>query len=389
VPAVPSDLSPDPPALGEAVTLPLLAGVRIPRLLGEAAKGPIQATALSETLRTIWRLPKVELHQHLEGSVRVETVSEVAAWHEPGSPFSRPGWHESHWTFTDLSGFAAQMAPVWRAAVRGPEGYYRVACECFEDLAAQNVVYAEPSITWPRGTDEDAAVLAVLEQARREAEARWPLRIGLIAGIRRTLRTPTGHPVPPPLEVVERVLRARDQGAGIVGIDLHGDEQISQDLAPFVEAYALAARGGLGLRAHAGEGAGAYVVRETVERLGVQRVGHGVRAIEDRALVAEIARRGVALDVCPTSNVAIGCAPSIEGHPIRAFMAAGVPVTVSSDDPLVFNTTVTAELALLRHQLGFSLAELGDLTRNAARHAFLPEEGRAQLLATINAAWPA
>jgi adenosine deaminase len=130
-------------------------------------------------------------------------------------------------------------------------------------------------------------------------------------------------------------------------------------------------------------------VRESVERLGLQRVAHGVRSTEDPTLVADLAARGVTLDVCPTSNVLTGAVDGLEGHPIRDLRDAGVKLTVSSDDPLVFDTTVTSELALLHHRFGFSFAELGELTAQAAVAAFLPAEGRSSLLMTIRDAWSA
>jgi adenosine deaminase len=130
------------------------------------------------------------------------------------------------------------------------------------------------------------------------------------------------------------------------------------------------------------------VVRESLDRLHVQRVAHGVRATEDPALVDRLSDEGVVLDICPTSNVLTGTVASLDQHPIRALEQAEVIVTVSSDDPLVFDTTVTTELALLQLRLGYSRDELGRLSVQAAEHSFLPEAERSALVETVRAGWP-
>ncbi len=267
-----------------------------------------------------------------------------------------------------------------------------MAREGFEDLALQNVRYAE--VSWSARPPSHPFYLPLrdafgaIDRARREVEARTELQVGLIVGINRapsdddeaTTRRSA-------LALVEEAVRARKDGINIVGIDLHGDEQSQPRVEPFVDAFRLAAEAGLGLRAHAGEGAGPSSVRAAVERLGVQRIGHGVRAIEDPVLLEEIAAARVALDVCPTSNVLTGAVASAGAHPIRRLLTAGIPVTISSDDPIVFGTSVTTELALLHLAHGFSWAELGDLLLHAASNSFLPRARRDALAETIAPAW--
>ena len=183
------------------------------------------------------------------------------------------------------------------------------------------------------------------------------------------------------------ILRRNFLVAGLVGIDLHGDEQAGANVWPFAEAFRLAADAGLGLRAHAGEGAGAEVVRDSVEILNVDRIGHGVRATEETGLVQRLGEARVPLDVCPTSNVRTGTVTSLAAHPIRQFLAAGIPISVSSDDPIVFETSVTTELALLHLAHGFTWPELGELVQNGARAAFLPADERTALAQEIAAGW--
>jgi adenosine deaminase len=318
----------------------------------------------------------------------VETVRELAQRYEPDSPLCRAGWHEDYWTFADLSGFVAQLGTVMRACVRSPDDYERVARECFEDLAAQNVVYAEVSFGL-RSPDRphfvpSADVFAAIDRARRDVESRTALRVGLILGLGRH------HYAPDDAEGaalyrawVKEALAARERGMPFVGVDLHGDEQADQ----IIEAFRIAAAGGLGLRAHAGEGAGAASVWDCLRRLGVQRIAHGVRSVEDPVLVAHLAGAGIPLDMCPTSNVRTGAAASPAAHPIGALRDAGVPVSVSSDDPLVFATSITSELALLHEHAGFTAADLAHTMITAARCSFLPAAERATLARTIAAAW--
>jgi aminodeoxyfutalosine deaminase len=334
------------------------------------------------------RLPKVELHLHLEGSIRPSTVCAQAHRYEPDSPFCHDGWHPDFWSFGDLTGFVADLRQVVRIALRSADDYYLVARECFEDLAAQEVIYAEVSFG-QRPPDRLHYVplpdiLAAIEQARREVEACTSLRVGLILGFGRRLDDASALAC----QWVEQAVAARDRGAAVVGVDLHGDEQTFPSPQQFVAAFRLAAQAGLGRRAHAGEGAGAVSVWDCLRQLDVQRIAHGVRAVEDPALIMHLAQAGVALDVCPTSNVRTGIAPSVAAHPIRVLHEAGVQVTVNSDDPLPCATTVTEELVHLHRDLGFSLSDLSRFMVTAAAHSFQPEPVRCTLVRTLQGAWP-
>ena len=284
----------------------------------------------------------------------------------------------------------ADLRQVVRTALRSADDYYLVARQCFEDLAAQQVVYAEVSFG-QRPPDRLYYVslpdtLAAIEQARREVEARTPLRVGLLLGLGRRLDDASASALA--CQWVEQAVAARDRGAAVVGVDLHGDEQTFPSPQPFVAAFRLAAQAGLGRRAHAGEGAGVTSIWNCLRQLDVQRIAHGVRAVEDPTLVAHLAQAGIALDACPTSNVRTGLAPSVAAHPIRALHAAGVRVTVSSDDPLPFATTVTEELFHLHRDLGFSLPDLGRFMVTAAAHSFQPAPARATLVRILQDAWP-
>jgi adenosine deaminase len=351
-------------------------------------RGPSDTPA--DGVDLLWRLPKVELHLHLEGALRPATVCTQARRYEPDSPLCHDGWQAGFWWFGDLTTALAALRQVTRTALRSADDYYLVARECFEDLAAPQVIYAEVSFS-QRPPDQPhygslPDTLAAIEQARCEVEARTPLRVGLILGLNRRLDNASVAALA--CQWVEQAVAARDRGAAVVGVDLHGDEQTFPSPQPFVAAFRLAAQAGLGRRAHAGEGAGAISVWDCLHGLDVQRIAHGVRTVEDPALVAHLAQAGVVLDVCPTSNVRTGLAPSVAAHPIRALHEAGVRVTISSDDPLLLATTVTDELAYLHRDLDFSLPDLGRFMVTAAAHSFQPVSVRATLVRTLQDAWP-
>jgi adenosine deaminase len=184
------------------------------------------------------------------------------------------------------------------------------------------------------------------------------------------------------VQQVEWIAKAAPDG--VVGIHLGGDEA-AYPARQFVDAFRIARQAGLGVAAHAGEGDGAASVRDAIEQLGVQRVGHGVRAVEDPGLVREIASRGVTLEVCPTSNQRTGVVPDIEQHPLRRFLEAGVRVTIGSDDPSYFDTDTTRELCLVHQVLGIDLDGLDALIDNGLRASFQGEVERERLLVAFAA----
>jgi adenosine deaminase len=183
---------------------------------------------------------------------------------------------------------------------------------------------------------------------------------------------------------LEEITPYRDQGIVAVGL---GGREAAFPAEDFAEVYTEAARRGFRRTAHAGETAGPGSVAAALEQLGAERVGHGVRAVEDPALVARLARDGVALEVCPTSNVRTGVVPGYAAHPLRRLFDAGVRVTVNSDDPTFFGTTLLDELELCVTALGFAPAELGTMAEHAARAAFLPPEARDRLVERVRAGW--
>jgi adenosine deaminase len=335
------------------------------------------------TPRSAWvrDLPKIELHLHLEGAIRPQTVPSLSVERLGHSGPLAPGWENSYYTYRNFTEFMEQLTPRFPGT---PAEYVRIARECFEDLVACGVIYTEVSVDLPvRDVNDDSRfwpVMTALEAERRRAEAAMPIRINFIGALMRTL------PVEVAVRRTELAIEARDRGIQIVGIDLHGDE-IRGPAEPFAPAFRLAEKHGLGLRAHAGEARGTTSIWTAINVLGVRRVAHGARAGEDVLLMDRLRRGDVTLEMCLTSNVRTAIVADLAAHPIRRFYEDGLTVTVNSDDPLPFFTNMNRECRLLVDEFGFTRAELLDLMLNAARAAFIPEVERTALCATLVAAY--
>ena len=314
-------------------------------------------------------LPKVELHLHLEGAIRYSTYCELAE--AAGGPAEAP-WKRPDFRFAGLPEFVSMARSALRPCLQTPDHYERLAYELFLDLARQNVLYVEVSFA-PRRAARGLSfedILGAVCRGRDRAVSEQFIGVGLIIGLGRE------HPLEFVQEMVEHAIAARDKG--IVGIDLHGDE-VAAHPADFAAAFQRARDAGLGLRAHAGEGAGADSVWGALRELGVKRIAHGTRATEDGELVEYLRTNPIALDMCPTSNYKLRVTPSLSQHPIRFLFDQGIRVTVNSDDPLFFNTNISEELSIIHTHLDFSLQEIGVLTQNAVEAAFISESRKDEL----------
>jgi adenosine deaminase len=328
---------------------------------------------------TISRLPKAELHFHFEGAFRWSTIRSV---HPAGASLPlAPPWLERPRPFPDFSDFRQVFRDFVLPASGTPALIERHAFEIIEDLAAQNVRYVEISVslalhTW-QGLGDDQVWIAI-SRGRERAMARYPIDVRLILGISR------GRPPATSLASFETIARAGLAHGWLSGIDLQSDERLghARDFAPI---YRRAADLGLKLRAHAGELCGAASVRDVVRECYVTQIMHGVRAVEDAELVNELAARGIVLHVCPTSNVLLECAPSHREHPLRKLMAAGVTCTLNSDDPAIFGSDVSNEYLVALRDLGLTLAEVGELTKNGFRASLMDPARVASFCAEIDA----
>jgi adenosine deaminase len=306
-------------------------------------------------------IAKAELHVHLEGTAPPALVRRLAARNGvpvPDGLFAseeRFAWRD----FLDFLRAYDRAASVIRTA----EDYRDVTFAYLRSCAREGAVYVEliasPDHAAAVGLS-DAEHFGAIARGIDDAQAAFGIEARILVTAIRDLGAARA------LQVAE--LAAARPHPYVVGFNLSGDEA-SFPPAGFAAAYAVAAGAGVGCTIHAGEWAGAASVREALD-LPVTRISHGVRAIEDPGVVAELAARGIVLEVCPTSNVALGVFASYEQHPLPALLEAGVPVTLGSDDPPWFGATLGGEYAIARERFGLDEAALSEITRTAIRAAF-------------------
>jgi adenosine deaminase len=333
------------------------------------------------------RAPKVLLHDHLDGGLRPGTVVELAA--ESGYrelPTSDPdelaGWFTSGADRKSLElyleGFRHTVA-----VMQTRDAIERVAAECAEDLAADGVVYAEvrmaPELLTDGGLTLDEVTAAMVDGLRRGAEGR-PITVGLIiTAMRQAARS---------VEIAE--LAVRHRGAGVVGFDIAGPEA-GYPPTRHLDAFHLIARENFHFTIHAGEGFGLPSIWEALQWCGAERLGHGVRIVDDITvgpdgrvtlgpLAAYVRDRRVPLEMCPTSNVHTGAARSLGEHPIDLLRRLRFRVTVNTDNRLMSGITMSSELAALADTFGIGLDEMEWLTLNAMKSAFWPFDGRLRII---------
>ncbi|HEX2767403.1 MAG TPA: adenosine deaminase [Candidatus Limnocylindria bacterium] len=329
-------------------------------------------------------LPKAELHQHLDGSLRPETAVELAA--EAGIGLSleearrrmvgppRCRDQAELLTYFDL--------PIQLLQTAG--ALTRATAELIDDLAADGVRYAEirwaPRLHLERGLSVAGVIEAVAAGIADRAAALGPQMplVGLIVTAMRT------HP---PAANVELARTAAEIGPPVVGFDLAGPEE-AWPAPPHAAAFVAARDGGLALTAHAGEVEGPQRIREILD-FGVRRVAHGVTAAGDADILSFIRARDITLDMCPTSNVQAGIVASVAEHPLAALHRAGVSVTISTDDRTVTGTTLSEELARCLADGGLSRSELATIAVNAFRRAFAPPALLGAVTAEASRAWEA
>jgi adenosine deaminase len=315
----------------------------------------------------------LNLHTHLEGWVRPATAAELAE--AAGVPPPTGGWEralrmETPGDLTVYLGHVAAAYPVLGSA----EGLRRVAREAVEDAAADGCDYVEmrfgPSTHRRPGFDLDAVIAATCAGLAEGSRASG-LPSGLVVCLLRHDDDETNLAV--------ATAAAAAAGAGVVGLDVAGDELVFPSIAPYRRPFAVAAAAGLGLTAHAAEAAPADSVIEAVEGLGVQRIGHGSRAADDPAILAWSVEHGVTFEVCPTSNVLTGAAVSVREHPLHAFLAAGCQVVLGDDDPVTTGSTLADEERLLVTEGGLSADQVRAMQRTAVEVAFVDASTRAAL----------
>ena len=346
----------------------------------------------------ITRLPKAELHLHLEGSVDPLTLSQLSQKHHTPFPWASnrykplPNSHRpltvaeaaALYNYKDFTGFLLAFKSVTER-LRDPEDFELITYRLVEKLAAQGCLHAEVFVSvgvifW-RGQEFDP-LFEGMERGRRRAEKDFGITLYWIFDAVRNFGPEEGE------KVLAKAMHLRrgpssalpvKPASHVIGIGIGGDERIA---APelFAQVYAQAARAGLRLSVHAGETVGPASIYGALDSLKAERLGHALHAADDPALLARLVRQQVPLELCLTSNLRTRCCPELSAHPLRRYFDAGALVTLNTDDPEMFQTTLVREYQLAQDAFGFTNEELRQLAANSFRASWLPEERKRELL---------
>jgi adenosine deaminase len=321
-------------------------------------------------------LPKAELHCHLEGAVRRATFVELAARNGVTLP---PGDPDRLFEFSDLAGFLEIFGLVC-STITTVDDYRRITYEALEDAAAANIRYREmffsPGFGAPYGVTPQT-MWAGIEAGLADAHADLDIRCRMILDVDKAA---------PPASAVELVEFAAQQDRDLL-VGIGGDNtERGIDHRSFAEAFELAGRQGLRRTFHAGEDGPAENIRIAIEVLGCERIDHGVRLLDDPELTARVVDEGIPLTVCPISNVVLSATvPDVASHPFDRQRAAGVRVTINSDDPTYSDTTIDDDYEAVAAAFGYDLATMQDLALAAVDAAWAPEDERRSLRARFEA----
>jgi len=349
----------------------MLAVARRPRrrfLLPEPA--PVAADSVDPAvLDWCGRLPKIELHLHLEGAVPHDALWELVRKYGGDADLGGPAGLAERFRYRDFAHFIDAWA--WKNRfLREYEDFTLVAEAVARDLAAQRIRYVEAFFSPGDFAGHGLAVQPLAAAIRAGLDRVADVEVALIADLIRD----TGPQVA--ATTLEAVAEVRE--FGVVGVGLGGSEQ-SFPPEPFAPVYERARRLELRTTVHAGEAAGPASVWGAIRALRPERIGHGTRAFEDLALVGHLAATRLPVEACPLSNVATGVVGSLEEHPIRRLRDAGVLVTVNTDDPKMFNNSLAEEYALLHGRLGFSADEVRGVLLDAVAASWMPAPRKQEL----------
>ena len=320
-------------------------------------------------------MPKAELHLHLEGSIAPDTVRSLAERNRIRLPWPTPAHMRAAWDFGDFDSFKEVLLAGVRC-LRRPEDFTLVVNRLGERLAADNIRYAEVYWTPQFYTAHVApadVLLAALNDGRAAVRNRHGIELRWIPDIVRSFPAAADH-------IADWAAGAMARAGDVVALGLAGAET-AEPAERFVAVFTRARDRGLPANPHAGEGTSAHAVRSAVAALRPDRIGHGVSAADDPDLMRELADRRLPLEVCITSNLRLGLYRSAEEHPLRRLVEAGCMVTLNTDDPALFRTTLTAEYRLAVERCGLTLADIDRIALDAVRASYLPEPEKASLLA--------
>jgi len=325
-------------------------------------------------------MPKIELHLHLEGAFTLESLFKLIEKYGGDPSINSIQDLEKKFIFKDFPHFIETW--IWKNQFfKSPEDFEYTTYYTLKELHQQNVLYTEVFYSpWDfagnglHAQEITKAHLSAVNRAKRD----FGIQCKLIADISRDVGWENS------VERFKQIISYRDQG--VIGIGLGGSEQkFPNELYKHV--FKLAKKNGFHIVAHAGEAAGAQSIWSALQVLQVERIGHGVRAIEDAHLVDKLKENQIPLEVCVTSNLKTRVFPSLKAHPIKFFFENGLAVNINSDDPTMFGTTITNEFLLLNEGLNFSLDDIKKLINNAVEAAFLAESEKDTLKRKVKKYW--
>ncbi len=319
-------------------------------------------------------MPKIELHVHMEGSIRPETLLTLAKRNHVSLPVDSVEGLERWYTFTDFSHFI-DIYRFFAKCLRTADDIEWIARQFLQGQADQNIVYSE--VTYTAFSQYRANGISFTEQldainrARDWAKNALGVEMGIILDISRNETS---------VEESEFIARGAVAGMkqGVVALGLGGDER-GYPPEIFASAFAIAREAGLPAVVHAGETGGAQSIRGALDSLKAIRIGHGVHCLEDAALVTRLREEQIPLEVCPTSNVCLNLYPELRQHPLPQLLKEGLYVTINSDDPPMFNTSLTREYQLAAQVFGLDQSQIEKLVMNALQAALLPPDRKADM----------
>ena len=328
----------------------------------------------------VMEMPKVELHLHLEGAIPIETLFNLIRRGGKEPSIKKIDDLRKKLTYTDFEQFMKVW--IWKDTfIKEERIFEEIAYQVLSNLSKQNVKYVEASYApdnyWRQGLSV-RGITDCLIKGKERAYHDFGIQSELIVVLGRAYGPEIGMKC---LEEVTPYL-----GKGVIGIDLGGNEQ-RFPADPYAFVYKEARERGFRLTAHAGETAGADSIWTVVEKLGVERIGHGVRAYEDPRLVSLLKEREIPLEMCVTSNVRTGVCKSVEFHPIKQYFQEGLVVTVNSDDPTMFNTSITREYLVLARKLKFTIGDLKRLIINSIGASFMPDKKKELIKSQFEEEW--
>jgi aminodeoxyfutalosine deaminase len=320
-------------------------------------------------------LPKAELHLHLEGSVTPATLVELRRSHGKASTLADA---EALYKYKDFLGFLTAFKTLTED-LQTPEDYELITYRLMEQLKAENVLHAEVYVSvgvclWRK--QDFGAIFGGIERGRERGERAFGVSLLWIFDAVRQFGPGAAQ------EVFELAARYRDRN--VVAIGIGGDEQKAPPEL-FRDAYAYAMAQGLRLTAHAGESAGPESIWGALN-LGAERIGHGLTAYQDPELIEELATRQIPVEICLTSNLRTGCCGKISEHPVRRYFDQGLMLTLNTDDPAMFGTSLSHEYELAQTEFGFTDEHLRELARNSFEASFLLPEKKLYFLNLLDSA---